>query len=986
MGYNACGTIPLVLSKDWTVVAKASDTAETRPVHEDKSKYSDLIPNPIIREQGEKSPAFFAIRDYKKGRIAFVPSAPQFTVGSGTGFIFDREVLSKGLNGKPSDFGRLLENTYRWLAEPSLASGAVGGYITGENTLVPTNYRKEAKDLCDYMYWFWEYNVQQWHRPPANGHIYKGLIGARSGLGGGKGSVADYAAAAKQAGLDFVVFLDDFKTLGKDNYLKLVEDCKKLSDAKVKLIPGYTIKNNIGNHTMCVAEDGYWPPPEALTGSGKDELKIQPRGPDGKFTGYNDEPTFAFHLNHMNQRRNIGYYNWADSGKGMRMPFQRNCSLAGVRYYKEGKLVEDMTDDYLTTLQSTMPPTPVSVNEVRSPEELIKEAKGGNALTYVQARTRKSIMEDALRWSHSYDGMNVFVSNGPIIHAWPWIYRPMTVGGEEFVTLPAIMESELAVSSDKGLKEISIYDGRKLFRRFLPNGAKHFSEKLILNGTIMKNLVVVAEDTAGGKALSFARRSLKYDVRSLGYCGDHFNDGPMRSFHGVGTLPVCSAPELPNEVAGFTWDGGPPATIPLVDLQESRPSITTDQGAESGGRFNQYPITETLDEGFLAVASRQEELVDKDIVNVANCWHTFGPHGGPSELMEYTLGYKEYYPPTVGPQGYDAAVRGVRTGIRPCVFSDDITFKRDGVVKELCLLRNVQKPMVTPVSLLVGEKPDSPGELIDVEALKEQKELRLTAGGWLGVFSPKTACANLFTVRGEPVLLRVQNYKSAGGQWLAVFADLRGQQVKQGGKFHFELPSLNASINVGIKSAKQIARLHSYLVKPDGMTVPKGKRLDTPGFVDVQTDNHAVEIVIPKPADNLEITLPMRVAGLNRNWSAGLFQIDGYVAGRYGDGKNRYRGLGLDFAGSAHFPLYPYKADKTHVMAGHPVVADGDGKDLTINVMRLFDKPGQWQVDVNNTSDKPITTTLRQAMALPDLDFPDTAITVQPGEYRVLNW
>ena len=82
----------------------------------------------------------------------------------------------------------------------------------------------------------------------------------------------------------------------------------------------------------------------------------------------------------------------------------------------------------------------------------------------------------------------------------------------------------------------------------------------------------------------------------------------------------------------------------------------------------------------------------------------------------------------------------------------------------------------------------------------------------------------------------------------------------------------------------------------------------------------------------------------------------------------------------------PAKAAKTHTLAGHPVVADGAGQDLTINVMHLFDQPGQWQVDVNNTTDHPITTTLRQAMPLPDLDFPDTPITVQPGEYRVLNW
>jgi hypothetical protein len=53
---------------------------------------------------------------------------PIYSVGSGTKWLYDREVLSKGLEGRPSDFGQLLENSFRWLATPSLRTHALGGH------------------------------------------------------------------------------------------------------------------------------------------------------------------------------------------------------------------------------------------------------------------------------------------------------------------------------------------------------------------------------------------------------------------------------------------------------------------------------------------------------------------------------------------------------------------------------------------------------------------------------------------------------------------------------------------------------------------------------------------------------------------------------------------------------------------------------------------------------------------------------------------
>lgn len=192
-------------------------------------------------------------------------------------------------------------------------------------------------------------------------------------------------------------------------------------------------------------------------------------------------------------------------------------------------------------------------------------------------------------------------------------------------------------------------------------------------------------------------------------------------------------------------------------------------------------------------------------------------------------------------------------------------------------------------------------------------------------------------------------------------------------------------MNVEIKSAADLERYLAYLKAPAGMQVLRGKRIDGPGLVELAPDERfAVEVVVPKPQERLDLTLPCRVVGLNPRWSAGLFQKTGYVKGDYGTGQNRYRALGLAFQGCAYLPLYVDRADVTHVVAGHPVIAGPEGKGLFIQVTKVGVKPDRWHVAVNNPTDQPVTTTLHRAIDLPGLDLEDTGLTIKPGGYVVV--
>src|SRR5262249_19630242 len=219
--YNGADTLPLAVDSQWQVVVRALPSARTVPV--DLSQPSRPgPPGALVRPNGGAAPPLFAIREVGEGRVAFLSQWPNYSIGAGTKWLYDREVLSKGLNGKASDFGRLLENTLRWLAEPSLASKAVGGYTTGPERLQSPN--RSAKVTQQFAEPAWKGADPQLLQPPRD-RLFKGLIGAQTALSGGHGSVADHAAAAKQAGLDFLVILEDFAALDAAKLAQLKADC-----------------------------------------------------------------------------------------------------------------------------------------------------------------------------------------------------------------------------------------------------------------------------------------------------------------------------------------------------------------------------------------------------------------------------------------------------------------------------------------------------------------------------------------------------------------------------------------------------------------------------------------------------------------------------------------------------------------------------------------------------------------------------------------
>jgi hypothetical protein len=974
--YHATLTGPIFVGDDWQVVAKGPATSYTEPAETNDFIQSSYHQDPFVRRGGVKEPDLIAIRPYKNGRILLCTQMPQFSLIQGTHWLFDRLVLSKGLQGIPSDFERLVQNAFEWLAEPSLKSEGVGGYRVDPRRFDPPNFDPVVRK--DFETKFWSKEELELHGPVGK-KIFKGLIGAQTTHSGGEGTVEEYAAAAKDAGLDFVIFLEVFANLTPEKLQQLGEECKKHSDETLRLLPGYRMDTNIGDHMFFTGHDLPWPPAHLLTGPEKVLFTLQTVNEEGEF--HHDASIVHWILaEHDRYGKNmIGFYHM-ENPEAMQPIDLKDCSAVALLTYQDGKLLEDRTEEYVDNVEGTLPPLPMSLNLVRSPEALRNEVKSGHALTYAQARSLETLPKDALRWNNQYESLNVFPSTGPIIRAWPQHYRSHTYGSEPFVVDRDLMVSDLHVTSNVGLKEIRIMNGRRLFRRYLPGGAKSFKQQLHLPGNIQQYLLLTAEDLEGGKAIGFPRISWKAGALPCVYCGDHVNDcGRFNLARGSG---LFNSHRFPILFGGTTWDGGPKGIRPVLRFNNNYPYLKSDLGLEGGAEFRNTPIMEFSDEQAIVVRSELLELYDERLP-VHNPWHAFGPKY-PTKLMHGVRRYMEFNRPSTGvrPTGWAAICD--RSGAVVANYSCSVTFLQDLVVQFLPLMfSNRYEPR--PFSFIVGDGGGYREHKLTGEAKSAVVNERIAKGQWFGFFAGQAFNNVLFINRGEPFVVSVY---PENNQWKAeIVADIEGRHVKAGDEYYHELFSVNEAVGITESGPDRFQRVLRYLEAPDGMEIVRGNRQPSPGFFEVSTKDpgDAVELTVPRPAEAIGITIPVRVSGLNSRWSTGLFQVKGHSTGYYSDGSEVYTSLGFDFDDRVYAALYPDQSEKTHVVIGHPVVCDE--KDLFIEVMPRSGPEGGylWHVAVNNPTDEGVRAKFEVGMKLPGLDFAKQQHTIPAGAHVVLN-
>lgn len=973
----ALETMPIEVDETWRVVLRGSASSRTVPFARSEVRMASP-PERRVRQPGESAPALMAIRDRGPGRIAFAAMWPQFSIGQGTQWLYERRVLSAGIGDRPSHFGRLLENVLRWLAESGGSSDAVGGFVTDPGRLVPPNLRAGVRER------FVESSLRR-PRPAAaldatrsGAPIRRGLIGAQSVHGSGAGSVADYARAAREAGLAFVVFLEDFASLDAERLGQLARECARESSEDLRLWPGYRIETNTGN-TMFVYGDGSELPPPELVADGK--LNLQYRDP----ASGEPNPRSPF-IDWINYRLiaggsvNVGYLGESEDPRAQPPYDLRFYSALAVQTWRDGALVADDLDAYLATAAGTIPPVPVAVHALTTPEALRAAARADAGLTRVQAGGADALWE-ALRYSGTYSSSRVFVSTGPTIHGWPQATQYYTFAAERFVAEAARMAVPLVVRSDVGLREVRVYDGGRLFRRFAAGGARSFEHVLELTASVQKTLIVVAEDVRGGKLVSAAWRAWKGGDLPVMFCGDRVNHcaDPALMAKGPGIVQVLWAPDI---IAGYTWDGGPRGIRPLLNLVgANRPTLASNRGTEGARGFANRAELESADEGAVRVRSTLERVYDEQ-VPAGNPWNVFGPIAGPSRLLRAEAVLTAFNRPTLGPHPEFWPGTARRAGASITLFEEDVTFRRKLRVDSLQLFRQPLYGGPFPVFLAHG-RGDEVRRTLDLSpGRRPGAELELKSGEWIGVYGAEPSNLTVLWNRGDD--LQVDFAGGAKYSALTFRAALEGEKVRAGQTRHYELLAAVDPVDEARTREPRVLEIVRYLLRPEALEVRRGRLDAVSGVVELTATDGAVELSVGRPESASGIPLPLRVSGLNPRWSAGVVLHRGYVLGNYGPGTNRYRDAGFDRGGRVWATLFPDLAPATHVEVGHPVVADDD--ELFVQVTRRDDRglAESWHVSVNNPTDTDVRARFRSAMDLAGLTLPTQPVTIPAGGTVVL--
>ena len=476
-------TIPL-FPKDpaWLRLIDTSPT--TRCICRRGTLYDPAAPE--IPLAGLDHPAIAVARDFGRGRVAvcgigafhlFYLTYSEHGVFAEANFVrIDGIAMDKGDGTTPSDLNKFLDNLYRWLSEPAARLG-LGGGVAGGVQVSPNPYATAGDAaLAD--------------RPAQDDPMIRGpirpqriLVGAHSAMSDGRGSPADWARAAKEAGYDVVCFTEAFESLKRGEWDVFVKACEDASGPGVALLPGVDFDTDLGNRFLVV---GHTSPfrDHLLTDDGR---RLMWTG--HLLIGMGDVQAIAARPARLATIR--------EKGKLSPELYSHLASVAVATYDRKGRLVDDGLFAYKALVDNGTHPYPVAVHEVFKPGDLKRAAASG-----LQNYVNSDAADHAaffFRQSHARSGGNpdrAYVSSGPLVDRF----------GIDNWQLPT-WQMRLQAHGLEPITSISVWDQRGLFRRFCPS-TNHV--ELAWHGDLAAQqwFTTVVEDAAGGRAILPAVRTL----------------------------------------------------------------------------------------------------------------------------------------------------------------------------------------------------------------------------------------------------------------------------------------------------------------------------------------------------------------------------------------------------------------------------------------------------------------------------------------------
>ncbi len=483
-------TSPLKLSADWQPLVKASGDAVTHKLGLDGNAY----PRELEDQPGSAGPepVIVAVRKVGDGQILLTGQTSTIPFWGYKHLVWEDIATTNGIDSASNLSNFLVDERSDWnkffiaSLKKLAANSKTGG---GELNVKPIAVNDPQPNI-----------IKDWTSAtpalPAE-KTFKGIIGASTALSDGKGTVAEFANAAKKLGVDFVVFSEDLKTLTEDNYKKLIEECKAASSAEFAAIPGIKYQDVDGNHRIIL---GYqcWPSAKRLFPLDKTIF-----GPVWYYFDSSGPMQIAYDFSHSN------YPAYANVG----------LNAMGVRAYENGMLFDDATSCYLDNQHRADCLTPVIVNISKSPDSLanVKEwyfAPAAKLADFVKISTD--------RYPGWYEGWKAgFASGGPVIRQWAGVNTSRQTGGRYYVPGTERWRVALKAESDAQIATVEILDGETILRTYRPNTP---TCDISLDGLHDMRRAVVARITdAKGRQAITSTLTITDALFDQGQCSDHQN-------------------------------------------------------------------------------------------------------------------------------------------------------------------------------------------------------------------------------------------------------------------------------------------------------------------------------------------------------------------------------------------------------------------------------------------------------------------------------
>jgi len=501
----------------WTVLVRGGHGSHTL-----KGEPGDF--NPTDPGTYQHDVPLLAVKQVGKGRLMYLGITPEYLTGTVAMTTLEGITLERGLKGIPSDGYKLLENALKWLAEPSLTAGVLGGAAMDAHLLENPYKTKFGPAFA-------------WPKTPvfpAEFAAYPGVIGARTRYSSGQATADEWVAKAKANGLSFLVFLEEFRQLTPDKFARLKADCTRLSTPDFAAIPGFTIDDEVGNHYFYCSPNLAYPEPRHLSADGTvfvsyPGLTAKTPYVKGQLAATTLDYAYTFGSFKLTAGNYLFHHNAAPFAD-----FFSDWDAAGVITAQGGTVIEDATTDYLKLVASGQGPLPLALDLLDNPAQLDQSAwrtvlrlpAQGEGKLIAGAVTQATKLRDYFSIWHGYPENPAvpYITSGPEIAYWGFTGSRDYEGDNkgDFVWQNQRWMLRGVVKSPVGLQEVDIYDGVTLFRRFLPGGKTELTFTLDLTHDRQHNLTLLVTDLHGGKAVGGEQIDRNHRAEEF-MCGDRNN-------------------------------------------------------------------------------------------------------------------------------------------------------------------------------------------------------------------------------------------------------------------------------------------------------------------------------------------------------------------------------------------------------------------------------------------------------------------------------